>query len=489
MKQRVALALALALRPKFVLLDEPTTGLDVVVQRDILDRLAELRVELGFAVLFISHDLGTVMEMADRVMVMYGGEIVEDQPAADIVTAHHHPYTAGLLGSYADPRDEVVEVAFIPGRPPDLSRDARRLPVRAALPDRRSTPAAPITPSSLPAGRGSARCLLVEAEAAGGPTAGSRGAASSSWTRSSPRTRSARGGADDEPGAGGRRRQQGLPGPPEPHHDDHRGGGRRVVRAAPRTGQRAGRPERLAARRRSPGWSRASSGPPAAGSGSRTPRSTSWAGEPCARYRRHVQLVFQDPFSRAQPDPHHRLRASAVRCATTWAWTRSRPAQRARRAAGDGRDEPARPVPRQAAAPALRWSAPAGRDRPGAGAGAGGPDRRRADLDARRVDPGGDRRPARPARARPADRDALHHPRPAQRAAARRRGDGAEPGHRGRARPDARGDPVGEGPLHEDAAGGHLAAGLTQPGGARSREPSVPVDGPAAGEELATPTG
>ena len=82
MKQRVALALALALRPRFVLLDEPTTGLDVVVQRDILDRLRELQTELGFAVLFISHDLGTVMEMADRVMVMYAGEIVEDQPAA-----------------------------------------------------------------------------------------------------------------------------------------------------------------------------------------------------------------------------------------------------------------------------------------------------------------------------------------------------------------------------------------------------------------------
>jgi peptide/nickel transport system ATP-binding protein len=66
MKQRVALALALALRPKLVLLDEPTTGLDVVVQREILTRLAELRRELGFAVLFISHDLGTVLDMADR---------------------------------------------------------------------------------------------------------------------------------------------------------------------------------------------------------------------------------------------------------------------------------------------------------------------------------------------------------------------------------------------------------------------------------------
>ncbi|HEV7627121.1 MAG TPA: ABC transporter ATP-binding protein, partial [Streptomyces sp.] len=162
MKQRVALAMALALRPRFVLLDEPTTGLDVVVQREILDRLRELQRKLGFAVLFISHDLGTVMEMADRVMVMYAGEIVEDQPAADMVTGQLHPYSTGLLGSYADPRDEVVEVSFIPGRPPDLSREhpgclfEPRCPVSVDACRTRH-------PQLLPARRGQARCLLVEA--------------------------------------------------------------------------------------------------------------------------------------------------------------------------------------------------------------------------------------------------------------------------------------------------------------------------------------
>ncbi|MGW6401549.1 ABC transporter ATP-binding protein [Streptomyces sp. NPDC055134] len=161
MKQRVALALALALRPKFVLLDEPTTGLDVVVQRDILDRLRDLQRQLGFAVLFISHDLGTVMEMADRVLVMYAGEIVESQPAADMVAAQLHPYSTGLLGSYADPRDEVVQVAFIPGRPPDLSRAHTgclfepRCPVAV---DACRTE----HPELLPAAHGEARCLLVE---------------------------------------------------------------------------------------------------------------------------------------------------------------------------------------------------------------------------------------------------------------------------------------------------------------------------------------
>ncbi|WP_432893190.1 ABC transporter ATP-binding protein [Kribbella sp. CA-245084] len=169
MKQRVALALALALEPRFVLLDEPTTGLDVVVQRDILDRLRVLQARLGFAVLFISHDLGTVIELADRVMVMYAGEIVEDQPAAEMVSRHLHPYSAGLLGSYADPRDEIVEVEFIPGRPPDLSQSHAgclfqpRCPVAV---DKCRT----VHPDLLPAGRGQARCILVE-ESVGGRAA------------------------------------------------------------------------------------------------------------------------------------------------------------------------------------------------------------------------------------------------------------------------------------------------------------------------------
>jgi oligopeptide/dipeptide ABC transporter ATP-binding protein len=125
MKQRVALALALALRPRLVLLDEPTTGLDVVVQRSILSELRTLREQLGFAVIFISHDLGTVLELADRVMVMYGGEIVENRPAAEMLRDPRHPYTRGLLGSYADPRLADVKVSYIPGRPPDLSREHR----------------------------------------------------------------------------------------------------------------------------------------------------------------------------------------------------------------------------------------------------------------------------------------------------------------------------------------------------------------------------
>jgi peptide/nickel transport system ATP-binding protein len=128
MKQRVALALALALDPKFVLLDEPTTGLDVVVQKAILDRVRALQRERGFAVLLISHDLGTVLEFSDRVMMMYAGEIVEEEPAEAMLKKPQHPYSRGLLGSYADPTAEVVNISYIPGRPPDLSNPPQGCP-------------------------------------------------------------------------------------------------------------------------------------------------------------------------------------------------------------------------------------------------------------------------------------------------------------------------------------------------------------------------
>ena len=133
MKQRVALALALALKPQFVLLDEPTTGLDVVVQRAILDRLRKLQREQGFAVLLISHDLGTVLEFSDRVMVMYAGEIVEEQPADSMLRDPRHPYTRGLLGSYADPTAENDRDHLHPRPPAGPDPPAEGLPLRPPL--------------------------------------------------------------------------------------------------------------------------------------------------------------------------------------------------------------------------------------------------------------------------------------------------------------------------------------------------------------------
>ena len=121
MKQRVNLALALANEPRFVLLDEPTTGLDVVVQHNILENVRTLQETQGFAVLFISHDIGTVLDISDRILVMYAGKVVEEQGAEDLLHDPLHPYSKGLLGSYGDPRAETIKITYIPGRPPDLS--------------------------------------------------------------------------------------------------------------------------------------------------------------------------------------------------------------------------------------------------------------------------------------------------------------------------------------------------------------------------------
>jgi oligopeptide/dipeptide ABC transporter ATP-binding protein len=121
MRQRVSIALALALRPRMIIFDEPTTALDVIVQQAVIQTIKDLQRDRGFAAVLISHDLGVVLEATDRVMVMYGGRIVEDQPASVMTTGLHHPYTEALLDCYADPRAEVVQLGGIPGSPPDLS--------------------------------------------------------------------------------------------------------------------------------------------------------------------------------------------------------------------------------------------------------------------------------------------------------------------------------------------------------------------------------
>ncbi len=122
MRQRVVIALVLALEPRLVVFDEPTTALDVLVQKAVIDTVKQLQREAGFSALLISHDLGLVLESADRVLVMYAGRIVEDQPSARLVSHPAHPYTRALLGCYADPRAEQVTISGIPGSPPDLAR-------------------------------------------------------------------------------------------------------------------------------------------------------------------------------------------------------------------------------------------------------------------------------------------------------------------------------------------------------------------------------
>jgi peptide/nickel transport system ATP-binding protein len=121
MRQRVMIAMALALEPQVVIMDEPTTALDVVTQREILQEVMELRNRLGFSVLFITHDLSLLLELADTIAVMYAGRIVETAPAAQLLTAPRHPYTLGLLRSFPSLHGPKRELTGIPGSPPDLS--------------------------------------------------------------------------------------------------------------------------------------------------------------------------------------------------------------------------------------------------------------------------------------------------------------------------------------------------------------------------------
>ena len=121
MRQRVIIAMALALEPELVVMDEPTTALDVVVQREILQQVRELQREHGFAVLFVTHDLSLLLELAHRVAIMYAGEIVEVAPATALRDGARHPYTNGLLSSFPPLVGPVERLAGIPGAPPDLA--------------------------------------------------------------------------------------------------------------------------------------------------------------------------------------------------------------------------------------------------------------------------------------------------------------------------------------------------------------------------------
>jgi peptide/nickel transport system ATP-binding protein len=149
MRQRVIIAMALALRPELVILDEPTTALDVVVQREILQQIQELQRELRFSILFITHDLSLLLELAHRVAIMYAGEIVEEASASELAADPKHPYTQGLLRSFPPLHGPLTRLTGIPGTPPDLAappsgcrfhpRCPLCLPAEAALYARQTT--------------------------------------------------------------------------------------------------------------------------------------------------------------------------------------------------------------------------------------------------------------------------------------------------------------------------------------------------------------
>ncbi len=120
MRQRVVIAVALALEPKLIIMDEPTTALDVVVEREILNELYELKSKFGFSILFISHDLSLMGEITDRIGVMYAGNLIELGEAKNVFGDPQHPYTKGLISSFPTIHGPKERLYGIPGNPVNL---------------------------------------------------------------------------------------------------------------------------------------------------------------------------------------------------------------------------------------------------------------------------------------------------------------------------------------------------------------------------------
>ena len=134
MNQRVMIAMAIACNPRLLIADEPTTALDVTIQAQILDLLVQLQRERGMALVLITHDMGVVAETADRVMVMYAGQAVEQQPVDSLFADPHHPYTAALLEALPERSAGKHRLATIPGVVPGLDDRPGGLPFPPALP-------------------------------------------------------------------------------------------------------------------------------------------------------------------------------------------------------------------------------------------------------------------------------------------------------------------------------------------------------------------
>lgn len=121
MQQRVMIAMAMLNKPKLLICDEPTTALDVTIQAQVLDLMNQLKEESGTSIIFVTHDLGVISEMANRVMVMYGGRKCEEGPMEEVFSRPVHPYTQGLIGSHPNPEETRSRLVTIPGSVPSLA--------------------------------------------------------------------------------------------------------------------------------------------------------------------------------------------------------------------------------------------------------------------------------------------------------------------------------------------------------------------------------
>lgn len=121
MRQRAMIAMALLFSPQLILMDEPTSALDVVAQRSLMVQIKQLQAELGFAVIFVTHDMSLVAHFSDRVAVMYAGQVVETRPTQPLFKGPLHPYTRGLLDAFPSVYGPRASLEGIPGNPPDLT--------------------------------------------------------------------------------------------------------------------------------------------------------------------------------------------------------------------------------------------------------------------------------------------------------------------------------------------------------------------------------
>jgi peptide/nickel transport system ATP-binding protein len=159
MRQRAMIAMALLFTPDLVIMDEPTSALDVVAQRALMLQIKQLQAELGFAVIFVTHDMSLVSHFSDQLLVMYAGQVVEAGPTRTVFDNPTHPYSRGLLDAFPSIRGPRVPLTGIPGSPPDLARPPSgcrfepRCPVSFA-------DCVTIQPELYPVGSVHSRCLL-----------------------------------------------------------------------------------------------------------------------------------------------------------------------------------------------------------------------------------------------------------------------------------------------------------------------------------------
>jgi peptide/nickel transport system ATP-binding protein len=167
MRQRAMIAMALLYTPELVVMDEPTSALDVVAQHSLMSKIKELQRRLGFAIIFVTHDMSVVSRYSDRVIVMYGGQVAEEARTEKIFERPLHPYSRGLMSAFPSLTGPRRELVGIPGAPPDLAHPPSGCRFHARCPE-----VMPACVSQAPdlyaVGDAKVRCLLYEERAEGG---------------------------------------------------------------------------------------------------------------------------------------------------------------------------------------------------------------------------------------------------------------------------------------------------------------------------------